>query len=65
MPVGKSASTINAAYAVGLGDRVGSIQVGKQADLCILDTPDYRDLVYWLGDNPVETVVVRGRVVRN
>jgi imidazolonepropionase len=60
-----NASTINAAYAVGLGDRVGSIQVGKEADLCILDTPDYRDLVYWLGDNPVGTVIVRGRVVRN
>jgi imidazolonepropionase len=60
-----NAGTINAAYAVGLGDRVGSIQVGKQADLCILDTPDYRDLVYWLGGNPVETVIVRGRVVRN
>jgi imidazolonepropionase len=58
-----NAGTINAAYAVGLGDRVGSLQVGKQADLCILNTPDYRDLVYWLGDNPVETVIVRGRVV--
>jgi len=60
-----NAGTINAAYAVGLGDRVGSVQVGKVADLCILDTPDYRDLVYWLGDNPVETVIKRGRVVRN
>jgi imidazolonepropionase len=58
-----NASTINAAYAVGLGDRVGSIQVGKEADLCILDVPDYRHLAYWLGGNPVETVIVRGRVV--
>jgi imidazolonepropionase len=60
-----NASTINAAYAIGLGDRLGSIQVGKQADLCVLDVPDYRDLVYWLGGNPVETVIVRGRVVRS
>jgi len=60
-----NASTINAAYAVGLGDRIGSIQVGKLADLCILDVPDYRDLVYWLGSNPVGTVIKRGRVVRN
>jgi imidazolonepropionase len=60
-----NASTINAAYAVGLGERVGSIEVGKQADLCILDLPDVRHLAYWLGGNPVETVIVRGRVVEN
>jgi imidazolonepropionase len=58
-----NASTINAAYAIGLGDRVGSIQIGKQADLCILDVPDYRHLAYWLGGNPVETVIKHGREV--
>jgi imidazolonepropionase len=60
-----NAATINAAYAVGLGDRVGSIQAGKRADLCILDVPDYRHLAYWLGGNPVETVIAGGRVARN
>jgi len=60
-----NAGTINAAYAAGLGNRLGSIQAGKQADLCIVDARDYRDLVYWLGDNPVETVIKRGQVVRN
>jgi len=59
-----NASTINAAYAVGLGDRIGSIQLGKQADFLILDAPDYRHLAYWLGGNPVEQVIKRGRVVR-
>jgi imidazolonepropionase len=59
-----NASTINAAYAVGLGDRIGSIQSGKQADLFILDAPDYRHLAYWLGGNLVEQVIKRGRVVR-
>jgi imidazolonepropionase len=58
-----NASTVNAAYAVGLGDRVGSIQVGKQADLLVLDVPDYRHIAYWLGGNPVEKVIKRGRVV--
>jgi imidazolonepropionase len=58
-----NASTINAAYAIGLGDRVGSLQVGKEADLCILDVPDYRYLAYWLGGNPVETVIKHGCVV--
>ena len=60
-----NAGTINAAHAVGLGDRLGSLQAGKRADLCILDVPDYRHLVYWLGGNPVETVIVDGRVVRH
>ena len=58
-----NAGTLNAAYAVGLGDRVGSIEVGKQADLLVLDVPDYRHIVYWLGGNPVEQVIKRGQVV--
>jgi imidazolonepropionase len=59
-----NAGTINAAYAVGLGERVGSIEVGKQADLLVVDVPDYRSIVYWLGGNPVEWVVKRGQVVQ-
>lgn len=55
-----NASTLNAAYAVGLGDRVGSLETGKQADFVILNTPDYRLLVYELGVNLVESVIVRG-----
>jgi imidazolonepropionase len=60
-----NASTINAAYAAGVGRSAGSIQVGKRADLNVLDVTDYRDLVYWLGGNPVQTVIVAGRVVRS
>jgi len=60
-----NAATINAAHAIGLGDRVGSIEPGKQADLLLVDAPDYRHLVYWLGPNLVEGVVKRGRVMRN
>jgi imidazolonepropionase len=56
-------ATINAAYAVGRGDRVGSLEVGKQADVLILETPDYRHLAYRVGENLVETVVKRGEVV--
>lgn len=58
-----AAGTVNAAYAVGLGDRLGSIAAGKQADLLILDAPDYRHLGYRFGANLVQTVVKAGRVV--
>jgi imidazolonepropionase len=57
-----NASTINAACAIGLGDRVGSIEVGKQADLLIVNVPDYRHLAYQFGANLVECVVKRGQL---
>lgn len=55
-----NASTINAAYSIGMGDRVGSIQVGKQADLLILNTRDYRHLMYEFGGNLVQTIIKNG-----
>ena len=57
------ASTINAAHAIGLGARVGSLEPGKQADLLLLDVPDYRHLAYRFGGNPVVNVIKRGTVV--
>ena len=54
------AATINAAYAVGMGERVGSIQPGKQADLLILKYDDYRHVAYQIGGNPVKTVFKNG-----
>jgi len=58
------AATINAACAAGVGDRVGSLEPGKQADLIVCGLSDYRDLVYRFGGNPVRVVVKRGRVVK-
>ena len=58
-----SALTINAAKALGRADRIGSIEVGKQADLIICDVTDYRQLFYHFGVNHVWRVIKRGRVV--
>jgi imidazolonepropionase len=58
-----NAATINAAFAVGLGDRIGSLEVGKQADVLILETNDYREIAYELGANFVKTVIKKGRIV--
>ena len=57
------AATLNAAYAIGKGTQVGSIEPGKAADLIVLDTDDYRDLAYRFGGNPVAAVVKAGEIV--
>ncbi len=55
--------TLNAAAALSCSDRVGSIEVGKQADLIVCDIPDYRHLFYHFGVSHVRHVIKRGRVV--
>ena len=55
-----NAATINAAFAIGLGESHGSIEVGKNADLLILDTRDYRDAAYQFGGNQARIVVKSG-----
>jgi len=44
-----SASTINAAYSLGRGDEIGSLEKGKRADFVIHDAADYRELAYFFG----------------
>lgn len=58
-----AAATINAAHAIGRGHEVGSLEPGKQADILILETDDYRQLGYRFGTNLVKTVIKRGAVV--
>ncbi len=58
------AATHNAAASLGLAHRVGSLMVGKQADILVLGTPDYRDLVYHGGSPLIDEVWIGGaRVV--
>ncbi len=57
------ACTHNAACALGLAEQVGSLEVGKRADLLILDADDYRALAYWMGDSLVQQVLIGGRGV--
>ncbi len=54
-----TAATVNAAAALGLLDR-GSISVGQRADFLALRGPDWRELPYTLGTNPVREVFVEG-----
>jgi imidazolonepropionase len=58
-----AAATINAAAAIARAERIGSLEVGKQADLIVLSVDDYRQLGYRFGTNLVEKVIKRGEVV--
>jgi len=58
-----TAATINAAWAIGEQDRIGTLEVGKQADLLVLDAPNHAHLCYHFGVNLVERVIKDGKVV--
>ena len=58
-----SASTINAAYSLGRGDQIGSLEQGKFANFAIFDCEDYRELAYWFGAPLTHGVYVKGKKV--
>lgn len=60
---GIAASTINAAYSLGRGDRIGSLEVGKAANFCVFECADYREIAYWFGDTQVDSVHIEGNCV--
>jgi imidazolonepropionase len=57
-----AASTINSAHAIRRADIIGSIEVGKQADMLVLSVPNYQHLGYRFGTNLVKKVIKRGEV---
>jgi imidazolonepropionase len=58
-----SACTVNAAHVLGRAERKGRISPGYDADLILLDAPDWRYLAYHLGHDHVARVVVGGELV--
>ena len=57
-----SAATVNAAHAVRLDRQKGSIETGKDADLAIFDTKDYREICYWFGRETCRATVLKGQL---
>jgi imidazolonepropionase len=58
-----TAATINAAHAINRGKEIGSLEVGKKADITIYNVPNYMKLQYSYGMNHTDTVVKNGHVV--
>jgi imidazolonepropionase len=58
-----TAATINGAYALGQGTRLGSLEPGKQADLIVMNVADYRQIPYYFGVNHCMMVFKKGRLV--
>jgi imidazolonepropionase len=56
-----TAATINGAWALELGERKGSVEAGKDADLAFFELDDYRELPYWFGGNHCAAVMMAGR----
>lgn len=57
-----TAVTLNGAAAIGMADKVGSVEPGKQGDLVIWDAPDLDYICYRVGSNLVRTVIKKGFV---
>jgi imidazolonepropionase len=58
-----TAATINAAYALQREKQIGSLEVGKLADLAVFDVADYREIPYYFGVNTCRMTIKRGAVV--
>ena len=60
-----TASTINGAYSLGLSDKIGTLEEGKQADIVLMGVSDYRELPYFFGVNHCLVTIKKGNIVFN
>ncbi len=60
-----NAVTINAAAALRMNDKIGSIEIGKKADFSIFDTEEYADIVYDIGRNLNCMTIKSGEIIYN
>ena len=58
-----TAATINAAVALRREAKIGSLEVGKQADLAVFEVADYREIPYYFGMNNCWMTIKRGKVI--
>ena len=58
------AATVNGAWALGIGDRCGSVAPGLQADLAFFEAGDYRELAYYFGGDQCSMTVKKGKIVQ-
>ncbi len=60
-----TAATLNAAHALGLSERLGSLEEGKQADIALMNVADYREIPYFFGVNHCAVTIKKGNIVIN
>jgi len=60
-----AAATINGAHALRRADRLGSLEAGKQADLCAFALSDYREIPYYFGVNLCRWTLKKGQVIHD
>ena len=58
-----TAATINAAYSLNRGDKIGSLEVGKRANFSIFDCRDCREIAYYFGVSQINSVYIGGKRV--
>jgi len=58
-----AAATINGAYALRRHKQIGSLEVGKSADLAVFEVADYREIPYYFGVNHCWMTLKRGKIV--